>query len=67
MINKIKLAYQFIIRGKWTMKIITVLLSAFSFTLFALASTAFTYNERDYILGNYLYDLEQNPQLVFYE
>ena len=63
--NKFKLAYQLIIRGKWTMKIITILLSAFSFALFALASTAYTYSERDYIVRSYLYDLKQDPQLAF--
>ena len=41
------MAYKFTARGRWVTKIITILLSAFSFTLFALTSTMFLFDRVD--------------------
>ncbi len=44
----IKASFKIALRSKWVARIITILLSAFSFALFAIASTGFLYNRMDY-------------------
>lgn len=55
------------LRGKFVTRAITVLLSAFSFALFALASMGYTYNERDFIVRGYENFLERReyPYILF--
>ena len=55
------------LQGKWITRVITIILSAFSFALFTLASMAYTYNQFDYIVRGYQYYLKNtNPYVVFY-
>ncbi len=57
-INPVYTSLKLTLRGKWLLKGITILLSAFSFTLFSLASMAFTYNEDNHLLRAYRHFLE---------
>ncbi len=49
--------------GRLATKIITIILSAFSFMLFALGSTGYLYNEVDYITRGYLNFCESQPYI----
>ena len=40
--------------GKWERRIITIILSAFAFVLFALGSMGFTYSYSDFLTRGYL-------------
>ncbi len=51
--------------GNIATKVITVILSAFSFMLFALGSTGYTYNEVDYITRGYLNYCSSRSYLYF--
>lgn len=53
-------------RGKWVVRIITILLSAFSFTLFAIASMGFTFNRDNFFFRAYRNYLGEHSYLLFY-
>lgn len=56
--NKIKLSWELFFHGRWITRGITILLSAFAFTLFTIASMAYTYNEDEYYARGYRHYLE---------
>ena len=50
-------------QGKTVTKIMTVFLCAFSFALFALASTGFAYNKTDFLVRAYTYMVQNTYSL----
>lgn len=63
----LKTSFRIAVQGRWVTRIITVLLSAFAFALFSLASCGFTYNRTDYLTRGYLYSLNNvYPYTSFY-
>ena len=55
------------LHGKWITRVITIVLSAFSFALFAFVTMGYTYNERDYILRGYSNFLERTGfEYIYY-
>ena len=55
------------IQGKAVTKILTVFLCAFSFALFALASTGFAYNKTDFLVRAYTYMVQNTYPYITFE
>lgn len=54
-------------QGKTVTKIMTVFLCAFSFALFALASTGFAYNKTDFLVRAYTYMVQNTYPYITFE
>ena len=54
-------------QGKTVTKILTVFLCAFSFALFALASTGFAYNKTDFLVRAYTYMVQNTYPYITFE
>ena len=55
------------LQGKTVTKILTVFLCAFSFALFALASTGFAYNKTDFLVRAYTYMVQNTYPYITFE
>ena len=60
-----KTSFKIALRGKWVTRVITILLSAFSFALVALASTGLLYNRMEYYITSYQYFLQNSRYVSF--
>ena len=63
----IKIILRLAIQGKTVTKIMTVFLCAFSFALFALASTGFAYNKTDFFVRAYTYMVQNTYPYITFE
>ncbi len=61
----LKTSFKIALRGKWVTRVITILLSAFSFALVALASTGLLYNRTEYYITSYQYFLQNSRYVSF--
>ncbi len=64
-LNSFTTSLKLTLRGKWMMKFFTILLSAFGFTLFALASAGFTFDKSDFVFRAYRNYLQNHSYLFF--
>ena len=62
-----KTALRLAMQGKTVTKILTVFLCAFSFALFALASTGFAYNKTDFLVRAYTYMVQNTYPYITFE
>ena len=60
-----KTAMRLSFRGKWMVRVLTILLSAMSFMLFAIASTAFTFDVFDFQVRGYQYYMSDKDYYLF--
>ncbi len=60
-----KTAMRLSFRGKWMVRVLTILLSAMSFMLFAIASTAFTFDVFDFQVRGYQYYMADKDYYLF--
>ncbi len=62
----LKAAVGFWGKGSLISKILAVVLSAFSFAFFALATSGYTFTEEEFFVEAYLSQLQRSPYLVYY-
>ena len=60
-----KTAMRLSFRGKWMVRVLTILLSAMSFMFFAIASTAFTFDVFDFQVRGYQYYMSDKDYYLF--
>lgn len=60
-----KTAMRLSFRGKWMVRVLTILFSAMSFMLFAIASTAFTFDVFDFQVRGYQYYMSDKDYYQF--
>lgn len=60
-----KTAMRLSFRGKWMVRVLTILLSAMSFMLFAIASTAFTFDVSEFQVRGYQYYMTDKDYYLF--
>ena len=60
-----KTAMRLSFRGKWMVRVLTILFSAMSFMLFAIASTAFTFDVFDFQVRGYQYYMSDKDYYLF--
>lgn len=60
-----KTAMRLSFRGKWMVRVLTILLSAMSFMFFAIASTAFTFDVFDFQVRGYQYYMADKDYYLF--
>lgn len=62
-----KMLFRIAMQGKAVTKVLTVFLCAFSFALFALASTGFAYNKTDFLVRAYTYMVQNTYPYITFE
>ena len=60
----LKTSFKIALRGKWVTRVITILLSAFSFALVAIASTGFLFNRTNFYEKAYRYYFQNTSPFV---